>query len=60
MNRTTAEEIGRLRTAEIAAERRYCEAVKNSNLTGARIAAEQSHLNGQSARGGRIGLTCPN
>ncbi len=41
MNRTTAEEIGRLRAVEIAAEQRYCEAVKNSNLTGARIAAAE-------------------
>jgi hypothetical protein len=41
MNRATAEEVARLRAVEIAAERRYYQAVKNSDLMVARIAAAE-------------------
>jgi hypothetical protein len=40
MNTTIADEVKRLRSAELAAEKRYFEATKRSELSAMRIAAE--------------------
>lgn len=40
MNTTTADEVDRLKAAEVEAERRHAEAMQRGDLSAARIAAD--------------------